>query len=128
MPSRDSTLVGDDEWLTQHGVIRPGGHRDYRNCLRTDPGKAEADMSLIRGRLSPEEAGVARLGRARRSRRDAARHTTARRLRVAGFRVEHTPRFPRAPMHVSVYWDRGHWNEETAKLFDGCFVLEGEEG
>jgi hypothetical protein len=127
MPGREP--VGEDEWLTQHGVIRAGGHRDFRNYLRTDPGKTEADMSLIRGRLSPEEAGVARLGPpSRRSRRDAARHTTARRLRAAGFRVEHTPRFPRSPWHVSVYWDHGEWNEDTAKLFDRCFVLEEEEG
>lgn len=86
-------------------------------------------MSLIRGTLTPEEAGRARFGRRHVPKgRDAARQTTAGRLRMAGFRVEHTPRLPMSPDHVSVFWDTGHWDESVAKLFEECFTEErGEE-
>lgn len=118
-------VITDDEWLTHHGTRRADGTEAFRCMLREMPGKREADMSLIRGRLTAEEAGRARLGLSRNPRRDAARHTTAGRLREAGFRVEHTPRLPGSPWHVSVFWDHGIWDADVGKSFEACF---GEEG
>lgn len=121
-------LIVDDDWLTQHGVIRPAGNEDFRSTLRTDRGKTEPDMSLLLGRLTAVEAGNARLGQFRRRRPDAARHTTAGQLRSVGFRVIHTPRHPGSPLHVSVFWDHGPWDGDVAKRFEACFRQEEEDG
>lgn len=77
-------------------------------------------MSLILGDLSPHEAILAAFGSHRKCSADASRTTTAGTLRAVGFRVEHTPRLPASPLHVSVYWD-GEWDDDVQRAFGGCF-------
>lgn len=125
MTRGEGDAIADNEWLTQHGTKRADDSVAFRAALRNMPGKTELDMSMIRGRVGAERAGELRLGSSRRPERDAARHALAGRFRAAGFRVEHTPRYPRTPWHVSIFWDHGEWDSDVAKLFNSCF---GEEG
>lgn len=111
--------IGDDDPLTQHGSQLADGTFRFRNALRTDRNPVERSMSLLDGALSPGDAARARHGQAPKP-RDAARATTAGRLRQEGFRVEHTPRMPMSQLHVSVYWD-GEWDDDVAMAFDSCF-------
>ncbi len=111
--------IDDDESLTQHGTHRADGTFNFRTSLRHDRAPVEQSMSLLCGALDPGAAATARHGNPPRP-RDAARLTTAGTLRAEGFRVEHTPRLPSSPLHVSVYWD-GEWDDEVANKFDSCF-------
>jgi hypothetical protein len=115
--------LAPDEGLTQHGKVLADGTFAFRRMLRKDKEKSEEDLSLIRGRLHPNAAGDVIYGHRGASQlaRDAARHTTVERLTEIGFRVEHTPRFPASPLHVSVFWDHGEWDKAVADLFDKCF-------
>jgi hypothetical protein len=90
--------VGDDEPLTQYG--HEGDDPPFRNATRS----YETDVSLIRGQLSASEAAtlIRRQGaRYQLTAQDRVRHTTAARLRSAGFVVRATPT-RRIPGHVSV--------------------------
>lgn len=111
--------IHDDEPLTQHGTQRADGTFVFRNRLREDRHLPERSMSLLLGALDPAAAATARHGGPPKP-RDASRLTTAGTLRLEGFRVEHTPRLPRSPLHVSVYWD-GEWDDEVALRYDSCF-------
>jgi hypothetical protein len=130
MPTTKPDDLAPDQWVTQHGVVRKDGHEDFRNTLRADRDKPERDMSVIRGLLTAEEAGNVRLGTRPRRRPDAARSTRVGTLREAGFRVEHTPRLPRSPDHVSVFWDAGEWDASVGAKFEACFdqSKEGSDG
>jgi hypothetical protein len=119
--------IEDDDPLTQHGRQMSDGSFDFRNRLRVTLSPPETTMSLLDGRFSPDEAGELRFGHRRRNQRhpNAARYTTAGKLRNEGFQVTHTPRLPMSPNHVSVTWD-GDWDGEVAGRFDACF--DGEQG
>jgi hypothetical protein len=113
-----------NEVLTQHGSCRADNTFRFLSHLRSERPKPELDVSVSRGRLTPNEAGSERTSGRRREadmRRDAARHTTVQRLRDSGFRVEYTPRRPASLRHVSIYWDSGTWDDEVAARFDACF-------
>lgn len=111
--------IDDDEPLTQHGTQYADRTFLFRTTLREDRHPPERSMSLLLGALDPAAAATARHGGAPKP-RDASRLTTAGTLRLEGFRVEHTPRLPRSPLHVSVYWD-GEWDGGVAVKFDSCF-------
>jgi len=127
--------VGDDEPLTQYG--HEGDDPPFRNATRS----YETDVSLIRGRLTPGEAAslvrrqggrltpgeAASLvrrqgGRYQVTDRDKVRHTTAGRLRSAGFVVRSTPS-RRIPGHVSVELPNPEdvWDNSARSRFDDCF-------
>ena len=111
--------VGDDEPLTQYG--HEGDDPPFRNATRS----YETDVSLIRGRLTPGEAAslVRRQGgRYQVTDRDKVRHTTAGRLRSAGFVVRSTPS-RRIPGHVSVELPNPEdvWDNSARSRFDDCF-------
>ena len=111
--------VGYDEPLTQYG--HEGDDPPFRNATRS----YETDVSLIRGRLSPSEAAslIRRQGeRYLVTDRDRVRHTTAGRLRTAGFVVRATPT-RRIPGHVSVELQDPEdvWDNSARSRFDDCF-------
>ena len=114
-------VIADDDPLTQHGTQRADGTFSFRNELRADKNPPERSMSLLDGALSPAAAASARRFTQPPQPRDAARWTTAGTLRSKGFRIEHTPRLPRSPLHVSVYWEHGEWDDGVAMAFDSCF-------
>ena len=111
--------VPDDEPLTQYGL--EGDDPPFRNATRS----YETDVSLIRGRLNAREAAtlIRRQGeRYEVTDRDRVRHTTAGRLRAAGFMVRATPS-RRIPGHVSAeLQDPEHvWDNSVRSRFDACF-------
>lgn len=124
---RGGEVLPDDQELTQCGTKLAGGSYRFRNMPRTERDPPERSLSLLRGALTPHEAMTAAFGTHRKCHRDAARQTTAGTLREVGFRVEHTPRYPLSPDHVSVYWS-GDWDDDVGDLFDGCFQDPYGEG
>lgn len=109
----------DDEVLTQYG--HTGDDPPFRNATRS----YETDVSLIRGRLSAREAAtlIRRQGqRYQVTDRDGVRHTTAGRLRSAGFVVRATPS-RKIPGHVSVELQNAEdvWDNSVRSRFDECF-------
>ncbi|MDQ2754278.1 MAG: hypothetical protein M3R71_01875 [Actinomycetota bacterium] len=109
----------DDEPLTQYG--HESDDPPFRNTTRS----YETDVSLIRGRLSARDAAslVRRRGeRYQVTDQDRVRHTTARRLRSAGFVVRATPT-RRIPGHVSaeVQNPEDVWDNSARSRFDDCF-------
>lgn len=111
--------VPDDEPLTQYGHERDDP--PFRNATRS----YETDVSLIRGQLSAREAAslIRRQGeRYEVTDRDRVRHTTAGRLRSAGFVVRATPS-RRIPGHVSVELPDPEdvWDNSARSRFDECF-------
>lgn len=115
--------VQDDEWLSQAGTRRADRPWNFRNCLR--PQNDERDLSLQLGWLSAWEVHIASYGGGRAKRgNEAVRRFQAGNLRVKGFRVEHTPRYPASPSHVSVFWDHGEWNDNVASMLDACAMEE----
>lgn len=120
-PSQDRP-VSDDEVLTQHGK----SGKPFQNTLRQlrHPPGPERDMSLILGAADAVEATKLRFGYPQRDySKYAVRYTTAGALRRAGFRVEHTGRYPGNPYHVSVFAE-GDWGPDQASAFDACFSEE----
>jgi hypothetical protein len=89
----------------------------------------EVSISLLDGKYAPADAARESFGTDYLPKpREAARHTTAGRLRDQGFLVELTPRLPGSPNHVSVKWS-GEWTEDVGILFDRCFdEPEGRRG
>jgi hypothetical protein len=111
--------VPDDEPLTQYG--RTGDDPPFRNATRS----YETDVSLIRGRLSARDAAslVRRQGEGYQvTDLDRVRHTTAGRLRSAGFVVRATPT-RRIPGHVSAELQDPEdvWDNSARSWFDECF-------
>lgn len=105
--------LGADEEVTQYG----SADQSFRNAPRFAEG--EADLSVILGRLTPEQAGdVVRYG-ALGGGRDRARHSLVAVLRLAGFTVTHTPSRMNA-CHASVTF-HGDWNSQVCDDFDDCF-------
>ena len=119
-PLRD---IRDDECLTQYGEAIPdeSGY-NFRNRLREHQG--ENELSLIAGRLTPQEAAkvVTKVGNPQA----AARYTTAGELRTQGFIVRHSPTRKNA-RHVSVHPPQAGgqpaaWDDDMTKRFDECFT------
>jgi len=111
--------VPDDEPLTQYG--HEGDDPSFRNATRS----YETDVSLIRGQLSARAAAslVRRQGeRYQLTDQDRVRHSTAGRLRSAGFVVRATPT-RRIPGHVSVELQNPEdvWDDSLRRRFDDCF-------
>jgi hypothetical protein len=111
--------LDDDQVLTQYGTASDG--------FRCQPRWSKEDaLSLIRGRLSGEEASrVVRRGRLLGEGRDLARYTSAGTLRRAGFEVLHTPTRLN-PDHVSVRF-KDDWDEEVCDAFDDAFSSDGDD-
>lgn len=79
-------------------------------------------MSTVLGKLNPLAAHEAAYGsRDRPTGREACRHAQVGTLRGMGFRVDHTPRLPKSPLHVSVYWLDGDWDDAVADRFTLAF-------
>lgn len=95
--------VKDSEVLTHH--TKNAG--EFLNAPRVE---TEREVSLLRGRLTVEEATRYRVRRGGEVaikaavERSEVRHTTAGRLRQAGFAVVHTPGRRVNGPHVSVVW------------------------
>ncbi|MHB1536039.1 MAG: hypothetical protein ACYC1D_15800 [Acidimicrobiales bacterium] len=111
--------VPDDEPLTQYG--HEGDDPPFRNATRS----YETDVSLIRGQLTAREAAnlVRRQGeRYQLTDQDKVRHTTAGRLRAAGFVVRATPT-RRVAGHVSAELQSSEdvWDNSARSRFDECF-------
>lgn len=112
--------LGDDEPVTQYGSANTDPHfftKPKPNSRRPDA------MSLIRGRLTPEEATLVVTGRQARPGVDLARYARIECFREKGFDVRHTPS-PMNPDHVSVITREDEWTDNVAERFDKCF--EGE--
>ncbi len=117
--------IGDEEWLSQCGQRKADKPWNFRSMPRPGKEPPELDVSMILGRLSPEEAERAAFGPRRADRRRAVRHAKVGDLRAAGFRVEHTPRLGTLD-HVSVFWGgEGVWDETVSALLGDC-CTEGE--
>lgn len=120
--------LGDEEWLSQVGYRRADGTWKFPDRLRPLRDPPETDISMCLGRLTPAEARVTAFGAYVRLKpgRDAVRYFRVGTLRQAGFRVEHTPRHPGSPSHVSVFWDGDNeWDDTVAELLHSC-GMEGE--
>jgi hypothetical protein len=118
--------VEDDQVLTQYGRELPG-----MPTFREKPaaGKPEVDFSLLKGRLSPEQAHDYVTSTGRGLERARVRYTTAGDLRAAGFTIVHTPGRIREGTHVSVILHNGDplgaphmpWTNAAAARFSACF-------
>lgn len=75
-------------------------------------------MSVQIGRLTPVEMVEVLMGRSPRP-HDAVGHTTAGKLREAGFVVTHTPRRFN-PGHATVGFP-GDWADDVTELWHDCF-------
>lgn len=114
----------EDETVTQtgHQELRLNGRWSrprfsFRSGLRTEQG--EKYMSVILGRLTPEEAvPLVSRGDAAGS-ADAVRYASVRDLRAAGFRVR-SRASKTIPGHLAVTCD-GVWDGPVAARFDACF-------
>ena len=123
MPCDTPRLLGDDDWLTQVGRRLPATDEYvFPNRLRPLKDPPETDLSMLLGVISPVDARRHAFGAtAMKPGRNAARRVRVGGLRSAGFRVEHTPRHPGSPLHVSVFWDgEDGWDDKVAVLLDDC--------
>lgn len=115
-----------DEWVSRYGSGRPPKFHQ-----RPHPDADPPSMSVIRGRVAPEEA-------ARQVRNDlyvpqpgkeAVRYALVGDLIAAGFAVYHDP-LPGMPDHSSVEIS-GVWTDDVGDRFDRCFgspvIFEQEE-
>jgi hypothetical protein len=114
--------------LTHHTKTRGR----YVNAPRVT---TERELSLLRGRLTVQEATSYRVRRGGPKaleaavRRSDVRYTTAGQLREAGFAVVHTPGRTVGGAHISVVWPSDDplvrqdipWPDEVAGRFDSCF-------
>jgi hypothetical protein len=117
--------IADEEWLSQCGQRKQQRPWNFQSAPRPGKEPPELDVSMILGRLTPEEAELAAFGPRSSDRRRAVRHVKVRDLRAAGFRVEHTPRLG-TPDHVSVFWDgEGLWDVTVSASLNDC-CTEGE--
>lgn len=105
---------------------------EFLNAPRID---TEREVSLLRGKLTVEEATRYRFRRGGTAAIQAAvdragvRHTTAGRLRQAGFAVVRTPGRMVSGPHVSVVWPADDplrrqdvpWPDSIATRFAECF-------
>jgi hypothetical protein len=118
--------VGDEEVLTQYGLIRAPFRNQPRIAL-------ELGLSVLRGRISLEDA-TRYVIQAKPAERDLMkariRRTRAGVLREAGFAVVHTPgRRVRASVHCTVAWPDSDplrtpqvpWPSEISERFGSCF-------
>ncbi len=115
--------LDDSDWLSQVGKRRADGTWSFPNRLRTFRQPPEHDLSMVLGRLSAREVRLAAYGSwtGLTPKKDAVRHVLVGTLKDAGFRVEHTPRWPGSPLHVSVFWDGEEgWDDRVAGLLDAC--------
>jgi hypothetical protein len=127
-PPSDVCVV-DDEVLTHHAKIAG----EFLNAPRLE---TEREVSLLRGKLTVEEATRYRYRRGSAAAMQAAvdkagvRYTTAGQLRHAGFAVVHTPgRMINGP-HVSVVWPADDplerqdipWPDHVTARFADCFI------
>ena len=120
--------ITDGEELTHH--TKNAG--EFLNAPRIE---TEREVSLLRGRLTTEEATRYRVRRGGEAAVKAAlersdvRHTTAGQLRQAGFAVVHTPGRRINGPHVSVVWPAGDplarqdipWPDSVEARFTKCF-------
>lgn len=119
VPPRD---IGDDEVLTQYG--QQDVDTEAFHCA---PRAVDRDgLSLIAGTLTVEEAcQMVHRGRCVEHDKCGVRHTTAGRLRRAGFVLLHTPN-KRNPNHVSVTHGV-NWDDDAAASFNLCFGRADED-
>lgn len=101
--------------LTQYGRSAVEASIPFRKALRGD----EKEMSLLEGRLLPDEADRLVASGSYPNHRAGVRHTTVGVLEQAGFRVRRSPSVA-IPNHVSVEWP-GTWDDHVAMRFDECF-------
>lgn len=123
-------FIEDDEWLSQAGSRRADGSWKFRDLPRALKVPPELDISMVLGRLTPLEVKQAAYGKKSTAEpRDAVRHVQAGALRSAGFRVEHTPRHPGSPLHVSVFWNDEDtpWDDKVAAMLHAA-CMGGEVG
>ncbi len=118
--------IADDEVVSHYGTPGwpgwdpedvPEGERDgFRGIPR--PERNESGMSVQLGRLTPAEMVELMMGRSPRP-HDAVRHTTAGKLREAGFVITHAPtRFH--PEHATVEFP-GEWTQDVVESWHDCF-------
>lgn len=112
--------IADNEWLSQYGSILAVIDGEP---FKGEPGRNQEDLSLIRGRVSPDQAAES----VSRRRKEAApgegvRYVRAGNLRDAGFTVMHTPT-SRNKNHVSVTAEgtSGIWAAEHKLRYRECF-------
>ena len=89
VPGPPDRCLQDSEVVTQYGVAKRSSGFEFRSAPRIEGRVTEVDLSVLRGRLTAEEARdlVARNSKMP----PAVRHATAGVLRRAGFWVVHTP-------------------------------------
>lgn len=115
---QDPATLDPETSLTRCCKIDPDEFQSHlRN--RLPHGEPEIGLSLLIGRLGPQEAVRRAFRRAPRP-RDAARHTTVRALEAAGFSVVSDGKLKEGS-HVSVYWHHGQWDDTVAGTFEDCF-------
>lgn len=121
--------VADDEVLTHH--TKTAG--EFLNAPRVE---TEREISLLRGKLTTEEATRYRFRRGGAAaiqaavERSSVRHTTAGQLRRVGFAVVHTPGRMINGTHISVVWPTDDplkrqdvpWPDDVAAKFASCFI------
>lgn len=113
--------LGGDDPVSQAGTMRADKTFKFTERPRPARNPPETSLSLLDGSFGPHDANYNAFGYHPNCKRDASRETTVGRLRDVGFRVEHTPRLPRSPLHVSVYWDESEWDDDVAIAFSKCF-------
>jgi len=110
--------LGQTVDLTQYGSrSADDGSVRFRDRPRAEID--EQEVSLLGGRLLPDEADRLVAPRSYPNPRAGVRHTTVATLEGAGFRVRRSPS-ARIPNHVSVEWPET-WDDDVAMKFDECF-------
>ena len=120
------TCIADDEPLSQYGKVES---RPNTPVFRSRRRENEPGLSLLKGTLTAAEIARRVLGRSGSSSKDRVRHTTAGKLRKAGFAVIHTPTQVNQK-HCSVVLlntDDGldyetEWSDDVSSRFDECFI------
>lgn len=107
--------LGQTVELTQYGRSALGTSIAFRKTLRWE----EKEMSLLEGKLLPDEADLLVASPSYPTPRAGVRHTTVGVLEQAGFRVRRSPSLA-IPNHVSAEWP-GTWDDDVAMRFDECF-------